>query len=73
MPEDLPFPEDLGRPGHRGRNAARFPDCWHIIGCGSDERTDADTDYMSCRTSWIDAIALSHDVAGTSYDADHIQ
>ena len=37
-----------------------------------DTLTDADTDYMSCRTSWIDAIALSRDVAGTSYDAIHI-
>lgn len=48
VPEDLPFPKDLGRHGHQGRNTARWPDCRHIFGCDSDERADADTAYMRC-------------------------
>ena len=72
VPEDLPFPENLGHYGHQGASAASWPDCWHIVGCGSNQRADADTAYMNCQSSWIDAIALSYNVAGTSYDAIHI-
>ena len=66
VPEDLPFPDDFDR------NTARWPSCWHLIGCGSGERADADTAYMNCQTSWIDAIALSYNTAGTNYDVIHI-
>ena len=69
VPEDLRFPE---RPKQRPGTGGRWPGCWHLIGCGSSDMAEADTDYESCQTSWIDSIALSDDTGGTGYDTIHV-
>lgn len=73
VPDDLEIPDDSKIPLNLRNNGARWPDCWHIVGCDSDDdRTEADTAYMSCQSSYIDAIALTYNSAGTDYDAIHI-